>query len=222
MQCKKESDPCPVSSRFPSSNSLRQMKMLYHDNVLQAVENIAKAVTLTGLVAVLVAAVGIVGLVSFSISQRLKEIAIRMALGPGRVQLLNAVLQQFLRPVAIGLLGGIAIAASLSKLLRVALYGVSNLDPASYAAAILVLTAILLLAAILPARHAWHLNLAKTLHNEGVGQYWCKSRRMQNASDPIVLAECLRHICCHTPPSRPLVRSYVVYQTRTRCHASNA
>ncbi len=96
--------------------------MLYHDNVLQAVENIAKAVTLTGLVAVLVAAVGIVGLVSFSISQRLKEIAIRMALGAGRVQLLNAVLQPFLRPVAIGMLGGIAIAASLSKLLRVAFY----------------------------------------------------------------------------------------------------
>ena len=143
---------------------IRLMKVLYHDNVLVLIENIAKAVTLTGLVAVLVAAVGIIGLVSFSVSQRMKEIAIRMAMGAGKVQLLTAVLRQFVWPVAIGMAAGAGIAAAASRVLRIALYGVSNLDPASYAAAILVLMAILGLAALLPARHALRLDLAKTLH----------------------------------------------------------
>jgi ABC-type antimicrobial peptide transport system permease subunit len=140
------------------------MKVLYHDNVLELIENIAKAVTLTGLVAVLVAAVGIIGLVSFSVSQRMKEIAIRMALGATKVQLLAAVLRQFVWPVAIGMAAGVAISVAASRVLRVALYGVSNLDPASYTAAILVLLAILGLAALLPARRALRLDLAKTLH----------------------------------------------------------
>jgi ABC-type antimicrobial peptide transport system permease subunit len=143
---------------------IRQMKVLYRDNVLELIEHIAKAVTLTGLVAVLVAAVGIIGLVSFSVSQRIKEIAIRMALGAGKAQLLTAVLRQFVWPVAIGMVAGAGIAAAASRVLRIALYGVSNLDPASYATAILVLVAILGLAAVLPARSALRLDLAKTLH----------------------------------------------------------
>ena len=145
---------------------IRQMKVLYHDHVLELIEKIAKAVTLTGLVATLVAAVGIIGLVSFSVSQRMKEIAIRMALGAGKVQLLTAVLRHFVWPVAIGMAAGVGIAGAASRVLRIALYGVSNLDPASYAAAILVLMAILGLAALLPARHALRLDLAKTLHYE--------------------------------------------------------
>src|ERR1017187_5139313 len=115
---------------------IRKMKVLYHDNVLELIENIARAVTLTGLVAVLVAAVGIIGLVSFSVSQRMKEIAIRMALGAGKAQLLTAVLRQFVWPVTIGMVAGTGIAAAASRVLRIALYGVSNIDPASYAAAI--------------------------------------------------------------------------------------
>ncbi len=145
---------------------IRQMKVLYHDKVLGQIENIAKAVTLTGLVAMLVATVGIIGLVSFSVSQRMKEIAIRMALGAGKMRLLTAVLRQFVWPVAIGLAAGVGIAGAASRVLRIALYGVSNLDPASYAAAILVLMAILSLAALLPARRALRLDLAKTLHYE--------------------------------------------------------
>jgi predicted permease len=143
---------------------IRQMKVLYHDNVLKLIENIAKAVTLTGLVAVLLAAVGLIGLVSFSVSQRMKEIAIRMALGAGKVQQLTALLRQFVWPVAIGMAVGAGIAAAASRVLRIALYGVSNLDPASYATAILVLLAIVGIALLLPARRALRLDLAKTLH----------------------------------------------------------
>ncbi len=143
---------------------IRQMKVLYHDDVLDLIENIAKAVTVTGLVAVLVAAVGIIGLVAFSVSQRLKELAIRMALGATKAQLLASVLRQFAWPVVIGMAAGVGIAAAASRVLRIFLFGVSNLDPASYTAAILALAAIVGIAALLPARRALRLDLAKTLH----------------------------------------------------------
>jgi ABC-type antimicrobial peptide transport system permease subunit len=142
---------------------IRQLKLLYHDNI-SGIEKTAMAVSLIGIVAVLVAGIGIIGLVAFTVSQRIKEIAIRMALGAGKVQLLTAVLRQFVWPVAIGMAVGVGIAGAASRVLRIALYGVSNLDPASYLAAILVLLAIVGVAALLPARRALRLNLAKTLH----------------------------------------------------------
>jgi predicted permease len=144
---------------------IRQLKLLYHDNI-SGIEKTAMAVSLIGIVAVLVAGIGIIGLVAFTVSQRIKEIAIRMALGAGKVQLLTAVLRQFVWPVAIGMTVGVGIAGAASRVLRIALYGVSNFDPASYLAAILVLLAIVGVAALLPARRALRLNLAKTLHHD--------------------------------------------------------
>jgi len=145
---------------------IRQMKVLFHDNVLELIENIAKAITLIGLVAVLVAAVGIIGLVSFSVSQRMKETAIRLALGAGKVQLLTALLRQFVWPVAIGMVVGTGCALAGSRVLRKILFGVSNMDFLGYAGPVGVLAAIVMLAAVLPARRALRLDLAKTLHYE--------------------------------------------------------
>jgi ABC-type antimicrobial peptide transport system permease subunit len=147
---------------FPET---RQIKMLYHDNVL-GVERVAMVVSLIGFVAVLVAGVGIIGLVSFSVSQRLKEIAIRLALGAKKTQVLAAVLHQFAWPIVLGMMVGTGIAAAASKVLRRALYGVDNLDPLSYAAALGVLGAIVAVAALLPTRRALRLDLAKVLHYE--------------------------------------------------------
>ena len=73
---------------------------------MEQVELTASAVTLIGMVSVALAGVGILGLVSFSFSQRLKEIAIRMALGATRMQVLEAVLRQFVWPVALGMAAG--------------------------------------------------------------------------------------------------------------------
>jgi predicted permease len=144
---------------------IRQMKLLYRDNV-STIERIATIVSLIGMVAVLLAAVGMIGLVAFTVSQRTKEIAIRLALGARRGRVLVAVLRQFLWPVAVGLVTGTGIAAALSKLLRKGLYGVSNLDPIGYAGAIGLLVAIVAVAAVLPARRALRLDIAKALHNE--------------------------------------------------------
>jgi|CZKL01.1.fsa_nt_gi predicted permease len=79
---------------------IRQMKLLYHDNVL-GVERTAAVVSLIGVVAMLLAGVGIIGLVGFSVSQRTKEIAIRIALGAKRAQVLVIVLRQFAWPIAL-------------------------------------------------------------------------------------------------------------------------
>jgi predicted permease len=142
---------------------IRPLKAAFRTDMEQ-LEHVASAVTLIGLVAGSLAGVGILGLVAFTVSQRTKEIAIRIALGAKKVQVLSAVLGQFAWPVALGLLAGCGVAAATSKVLRRVLFGVSNLDPASYTAAILALAAIVGVAALLPARRALRLDLAKTLH----------------------------------------------------------
>ncbi|HEV2710763.1 MAG TPA: ABC transporter permease [Edaphobacter sp.] len=144
---------------------IRPLKSLYQATV-STVERLAMVVSLIGVVAVLLAGVGIIGLVAYTVSQRTKEIAIRLALGAERAHVLAAVLRQFAWPMTIGLIAGVGVAAGASKVLRKVLFGVSNLDPASYVGAILVLAGIVGIAALLPARRALRLNLAKILHYE--------------------------------------------------------
>ena len=127
---------------------------------------IAEIISLLGFVAALLAGLGIVGLVAYSVSQRTREIAIRLALGASRTQLLRAILRQFSWPVFLGLICGTAATAAISQLLRRMLYGVSNLDPFSYAGAIAILVAIFAIAAVLPARRALKLDVARALHQE--------------------------------------------------------
>jgi predicted permease len=128
--------------------------------------NIAMVVSLLGTVAALLAGLGILGLVAYAVSQRTKDIAIRIALGAKPFHVLASVLSQFSWPVAAGVLAGIGITAALSQVLRRILYGVSNLDPISYASAIALLLTIFAVAAYLPARRALKLDVARALHQE--------------------------------------------------------
>jgi predicted permease len=129
-------------------------------------EAIATTVSVLGIIALSMAGIGIVGLVAYSVSQRMKEIAIRLALGARRTQVIAAVLQPFSWPFALGLIGGIGAAAAVSQVLRKVLYGISNLDPLSYAAAITVLVLLIGMAAVEPVRRALRLDIARTLHYE--------------------------------------------------------
>ncbi len=149
-------------SLFPE---VRQLKMLYRQS-LEQIEMVAAIASLVGLVAVTLAAVGIIGLVAFIVTQRTKEIAIRMALGAQPGAVLTAVLRQFLWPTVVGLAVGTGFAALGSKFLRVALYGVNNLDPASYAAAIAVLSLIVAVSMLVPAARTLRLNLGSILHHD--------------------------------------------------------
>jgi len=137
----------------------------FRKNVSQ-VEEIATIVSLMGSVAIFLAVVGLLGLVSYAVSQRTKEIAIRLALGANRGTIFAAVLRRFAWPVLLGLVAGVAITAGLSQILHRALYGISGLDPISYIGATAVLIAILAAAVSLPIRRALRLEIARILHSE--------------------------------------------------------
>ena len=132
---------------------IRLLKASFRDKV-QETELTALAVGLLGISALVLACVGIVGLVAYSVAQRTREIGIRMALGASGVQVVSAVLGQLSRPVAAGLLTGLFAAAVLSSVLRRELYGVSSFDPASYLAAGGLFLVVVGLAALWPARRA--------------------------------------------------------------------
>jgi predicted permease len=126
----------------------------------------AMSVSVLGFVALLLASLGIVGLVGYSVSHRTKEIGIRMALGASDVQVLSVVVRQLAIPILAGALAGVAGAAALSQLLRRELYGISYLDPIAYLGAISVFAAMIGLAALLPARRALRVDPIQSLRYE--------------------------------------------------------
>jgi ABC-type antimicrobial peptide transport system permease subunit len=130
---------------------------------LRQTELIAFSVSLLGLSALLLACVGVIGLVAYSVAQRTKEIGIRMALGATGSRVLAVVLRQLSRPVAAGLLLGTGGAAALSQVLRRELYGISNLDPLAYLAAIGLFVTVVTLAALWPARRALRVDPLQAL-----------------------------------------------------------
>lgn len=142
---------------------IRLLKTAFHQNMLNF-ELAAAVVSVLGMAAVLLAAIGLLGLVAFTVSERAKEIAIRIALGAKPSHVLSAILHQFFWPIGLGLLIGIVGAAALSKVLRQVLFGISNFDPLSYGAAMGMLLAIATLAALLPARRALRFDPMRVLH----------------------------------------------------------
>ena len=133
---------------------------------LQGAEYSALAVSALGSIAQLLACLGIVGVVSFAVSQRTKEIGIRMALGANPAQVLFVVLRHLSISVLMGLVVGVAGAAELSQFLRGRLYGISNLDPAAYSAAIAVFVVTIAIAALLPAQRALRIDPLQALRHE--------------------------------------------------------
>jgi predicted permease len=115
---------------------------------------IARLVGFFGLLALLLAAIGLYGVMSYSVSRRTGEIGLRLALGAPRGQVLLLVLLETARLTAIGVAVGLAGALILTRLAASQLYGVSAHDPATLASATAAMVAVALLAGFLPARRA--------------------------------------------------------------------
>jgi putative ABC transport system permease protein len=107
-----------------------------------------------GGLAMLLAAVGIYGVMSYSVSERTGEIGVRMALGADRGDVLALVCKQGLRLAAIGLAAGLVLALLATRLMSKILFGVSPTDPVTFAAIIVLLALVALLACYVPARRA--------------------------------------------------------------------
>jgi predicted permease len=147
---------------FPTITPLKEG---FHKNIA-LVEQITVIIGLLGGIAIFLAVVGLLGLVSYAVSQRTKEIAIRLALGAKRGEIFSTVLRRFAIPVAIGFVAGVGITAGLSQILRRMLYGVSGLDPVSYVSAMAALSMVLLAAGLLPIRRVLRIDIARILHSE--------------------------------------------------------
>ncbi len=111
-----------------------------------------------GLLALLLAGIGIYGVVAYTTRQRTREIGIRLALGAGKGHVFRMVLGQGLRLMIAGLGLGLALAAVLTRFLRSFLFGVAASDPLTFAMVAAALTAVALLACFLPARRAMRVD----------------------------------------------------------------
>ena len=106
------------------------------------------------LIALVLAAVGIYGVMAYAVRQRTREIGIRIAIGAEPRQVTRMILMTHLGYSLAGIAGGVGCAAWLTRLLTAFLFGIAPWDPAAFAAAVIVLASVAALAAWIPARHA--------------------------------------------------------------------
>jgi predicted permease len=126
----------------------------------------AGLVSAFGLVAALLAAIGLYGVMAYAVARRTVEIGIRLALGARRSGVQWMVLRQSLWMVALGLAIGIPAALALTRFVQKTLYGIEPTDPASFAAAVVLMTLVGAVAAWIPARRAARVDPIRALRNE--------------------------------------------------------
>jgi predicted permease len=127
---------------------------------------VASLAGLFGLVALVLAAIGLYGVTAYTVAQRTNEIGIRMALGAGRGNVVGMVLNGAFRRVAIGLVLGLPLAVGAGYLLSAQLYGVKFWDPLALSVGALSLGTCALVAALIPARRAASISPIRALRTE--------------------------------------------------------
>jgi predicted permease len=126
----------------------------------------AQAYALFGGLALLVASIGLFGLMSYSVTRRTNEIGIRMALGAQPPEVVRMIMRESLILVAVGVLIGLAAALGAGRLIATLLFGVAATDTPTLALAMLVMTAVSAFAGYLPARRASRVDPIAALHYE--------------------------------------------------------
>jgi putative ABC transport system permease protein len=119
-----------------------------------------------GILGLILAIVGVYGVISYAASQRRQEIGIRLALGAQPMQILNMIFRQGLTIVGTGVIAGVLAAAAMARLVASFLFGVAPGDPLTYATAIALLAVVALLACYIPARRAMRVDPMVALRHE--------------------------------------------------------
>lgn len=110
--------------------------------------------TIFAATAMLLAAIGLYGVMSYSVAQRTKEIGVRMALGANRPEVLALVVKRGMLLVGIGIAAGVVLALALSRLIAGMLFGITATDPLTIIGVAVLLGAVAFVANYLPARRA--------------------------------------------------------------------
>jgi putative ABC transport system permease protein len=116
--------------------------------------------------ALLLAAVGIYGVLSYTVRRRAREIGIRMALGASNADVLKMVVSDGMKPILVGVGIGLAAALGLSRLVASLIFGVHATDPLTFSAVVLILVGVGILANVLPAYRATRIEPVRTLRDE--------------------------------------------------------
>jgi len=127
---------------------------------------VARLTALFGMLALILACVGLYGVAAYSVTRRTSEIGIRMALGARRTDIIGMMLRVAMSPVALGLLIGVPVALAGGRAISSGLYGVKSYDPFVFGIAVFVLATSSLIAGLIPARRASRVDPMVALHYE--------------------------------------------------------
>ena len=127
---------------------------------------VAVVASALGVCALLLAVTGLAGLIAFTVSQRLREIGVRLALGARPAHIVRAIAGQFRAPIVCGALGGSALAAAAATILSREMFGVGRLDLVSHGGALLLFATVAALATLPSVRRALRVDPVATLRHE--------------------------------------------------------
>jgi putative ABC transport system permease protein len=153
-----------VDNQLPASK-IRTMEQVISDSTARQNFNMLLLTTFAGL-ALLLAAIGIYGLMSYTVEQRTQEIGIRMALGAAREDMLKLIVRQGMLLAGIGVVIGLAASFGLTRLLAGLLFGVKSTDLLTYTAVAIILISVAFLATYIPARRATRIDPLVALRYE--------------------------------------------------------
>jgi predicted permease len=140
-----------------------------YDAELEKISRMLAVITILGAVSVLLASIGLAGLAGYTVAQRTREIGLRLALGAGAGQIVQAMFAPMVRPIAIGFLVGALGGSAVVKMLSAGASGIASLhsfDPLAYLAALLFFVAIVAVACSHPIYRAIHINPTEALQYE--------------------------------------------------------